>query len=179
MLPGPAELERLAHKYRQLAALRRERAAGAQPPPAHVFKALAGEFPGALQELDTLPLDVIDTRAADLARAARGGEMAPWMAWLHGYHALMRAALRVKLRLRGRREVPDELACSLAAEAAQIAGCDLDDRFVRSVARPPDGRIGAVVFEILARQFGQDASTVGDAVFPARVLRRARRASNP
>src|SRR5829696_7967819 len=179
MLPGPSELERLAQKYLQLAELRRERAAGADPPPAHVFKALAGEFPGALQELDTLPLELIDTRAAELARAAAGGEVAPWMAWLHGYHALMRAALRVKVRLRGSREVPDELAATLASEASQIAGLSLEASFVRSVARPPDGRIGPLVLELLARQFGVDALTIGDGVFPARALRRARRASGP
>src|SRR5688572_21818647 len=57
LTPGAADLARLAAKYETLATLRRERAAGAPLPGAAHFRALAREFPGALQELDTLPLE--------------------------------------------------------------------------------------------------------------------------
>jgi len=74
--PQADDLVRLAAKYRTLARLRRERAAGADLPPPATFKVLAREFPGALQELDTLPLDLIDERAIELEAAARALEMA-------------------------------------------------------------------------------------------------------
>src|SRR5262249_52406116 len=111
----PTDLARLAYKYETLAELRRARAAGEAPPARSVFKALATEFPGALNELDMLPLDVIDERAAALSRAAGGAPTEPWMDWLFAYHALMRAALHVKARLARTRVVSDDEAASLAA----------------------------------------------------------------
>ena len=173
---GASELGRLAYKYKTLAELRRDRAGGGEPPPARVFKALAGEFPGALQELDTLPLEVIEERESALARAADGGEVSPWMEWLHGFHTLMRAALRVKVRLAGARDVSDDRARALALEAARHGPADdVDVSFVCAVARPPGGRITPVVLSRLAARFGADPDRIGDEIFPARAARRQRK----
>ncbi|HVY45347.1 MAG TPA: hypothetical protein VHB21_05685, partial [Minicystis sp.] len=89
-------IARLAHKYARLVELRRARAAGEPVPPREVFRALAAEFPGALYELDTLPMDALEARAAATAEAASLGEPAAWMRFMIDYHALFRAALAVK-----------------------------------------------------------------------------------
>jgi len=139
-----------------------------------VFKALAEEFPGALNELDMLPLDEIDRRQATLEDAARGAPIEPWMAWLHGYHSLMRAALRVKGRLLKVRDVTEARADALAAEATTCAGTPIDSAFVRAIARPPGGRITPVVLERLSALFGAEPDVILDELFPRRRARRQR-----
>jgi hypothetical protein len=155
-------LARLAYKYDTLAALRRDRERGAPVPPREVFRALAAEFPGCLAELDTLPLDVIDARAAALRRAGEGADPEPWMGWLAAYHALFRAALWIKPKA-GTRD-----AERLAEEASAATGVPVDTAFVRAVARPPGGRIAAVVLAVLAAREGRDARELARAIFPSR-----------
>jgi hypothetical protein len=195
LAPRAADLARLAGKYETLATLRRERAAGAPLPGAATFKALAREFPGALQELDTLPLELIDARAAELHAAARaasaatgaGGDAgpdageapAPWMRWLFAWHALMRGALLVKAALRGARDVDDERAAELAARAAATAGVPFPVALVHGVARPPDGRIARLVLAHAAACFEVTPEVIVDAVFPASAGRRRRSKSAP
>lgn len=156
------DLERLAIKYRLLARLRREKAAGAPPPPKATFVALADEFPGALRELDALPLDEIDRRAAALERAARTGDessvVEPWMTWLAAWHRTLRAALAVKRRLRNGGAPSTERMASLVALASDLAALPLDEAFVLAVARPPRGRLEAVVEAELVRRLGPDGA---------------------
>ena len=161
-----AALARLAWKYDALGELRRARARGEPVPAREVFKALAREFPGCLRELDTLPLDEIDARAAALARAAAGGPTEPWMEWLAGYHALLRAALRIKPRVVG--DLDDARAEKLASDASGFAGVEVDAAFVRAVASPPGGRVVGVVFSRLERLHGCPAATMKRALFPGR-----------
>jgi hypothetical protein len=163
------ELARLARKYETLGALRRARARGEPVPQAAVFKALAREFPGCLNELDTLLLEEIDGRAATLAAAAAGGPVEPWMAWLSDYHALLRAALALKPRVArgaGRPSLDDARAERLAGEVSAQAGAVIDAAFVRSVADPPAGRLVALVFARLALLHGCPAATIKRALFP-------------
>jgi hypothetical protein len=162
----PSTLRRLAEKYWTLAHLRRDRALGGRPPEAAVFKALAAEFPGCLHELDTLPLATIDARAEALARAAEGGPADPWMAWMAGYHALFRAALRVRSRTLRARDPDDARAEELARDASAHAGVAVDAAFVRAVARPPGGRLAAVVFARLEATAGVPAAEIKRALFP-------------
>jgi hypothetical protein len=162
------ELGRLARKYETLAALRRARARGEPVPPPSIFKALAREFPGCLNELDTLPLDTLDARAAALALAAAGGPVEPWMEWLSGYHALLRAALALKPRVA---PVPldDARAERLAREASAALGegaAAIDAAFVRAVADPPRGRLVALVFARLEEMHGCPATAIKRAIFP-------------
>src|SRR5689334_13660305 len=101
--PAPPALDpwaALLRKYETLAALRRDKAKSGVNAPRAVFRALAREFPGALRELDTLPLDEIDRRAHELSQVVSGtADPSPWMAWMHAYHATMRAALFLKPRV--------------------------------------------------------------------------------
>jgi len=160
---SPEDLACLARKYEALAGLRRARERGEPVPEAAVFKALAREFPGCLAELDTLPLGAIEARAAALARAAAGEAAEPWMAWLAGYHAWMRAALWLKPRLA--RE--GDGAAALAEGAAAHAGVAVDEAFVQAVARPPAGRLVAAVLARLAAIHGVPAEAIKRAIFPA------------
>lgn len=164
--PSAGELALLARKYETLAALRRARARGEPVPAAAIFRRLAREFPGCLNELDTLPLEDLDARAAALGRAAAGGPMEPWMAWLSGYHALLRAALALKPRVARGPVLDDARAELLATEASVEAGAPIDAAFVRAVRDPPGGRLVALVFARLEQTHGVPAATLKRALFP-------------
>lgn len=161
-------LERLCHKYEALAGLRRARAQGDPVPEKAVFRALAEEFPGALYELDRLPMGEIDARRTALAAALAGGPEAPWMRPLAAYHAIYRAALHVKARApRGRLPGAEE-AAALATAAGRHAGVDVGVAFVRAVARPEGGRIGPVVLAEVAARHGEAEGALRAALFPTR-----------
>jgi hypothetical protein len=169
--PSAAALLRLAFKYETLGKLRRAHARGEEMPARAVFKALAEEFPACLNELDTLPLEDIDARAEKLTRAAEGGPFEDWMAWLTGYHALLRAALQIKVRLSRGSLLDDTRAERLALDAGEDVSTPIDAVFVRAVREPPGGRINAVVFARLAALHGVPAETIKRALFPRRRLR--------
>lgn len=153
--PSRDSLTALLQKYETLAALRRDRAEGKPLPPASRFKALAASFPGALRELDTLPLEVIEERVVSIRRAVEGAPMDPWIPWMLGYHALGRAAIRIRIGAAGQRDIADDRANELAEDASSHAGIPVDVAFVRSVLSPPGGRIFAVVLSRLGDVFGE------------------------
>ena len=159
-------LARLAYKYERLGALRRARARGEPVPEPAVFKALAREFPGCLNELDTLPMEDVDARALALGRAAQGGAVEPWVEWLGAYHALLRAALRLKPRVGRGAALDGDRADRLARDASEAAGAEVDAAFVHAVASPPGGRLNAAVFAALERRFGRPAAEIKRALFP-------------
>jgi hypothetical protein len=90
------------------------------------------------------------------------------MAWMLGYHALMRAALRIKIRLSRRRDLDDERARALAEDASSFAGVSVDEAFVRAVAQPPEGRIARVVYARLELASGAPREAIRAALFPRR-----------
>jgi hypothetical protein len=137
----------LADKYRRMAALRASLPQKLDPASRTLLKALAREFPGALRELDSLPTGEIDQRLAALER----GELAPWMGWMHRYHALMRAALHIKAR-------PET--------APETLG--VDEAFARAVSAPAHGRLMVAVFERLSVETGVGRGALWDALFPPR-----------
>jgi hypothetical protein len=157
-------IARLCHKYEALLELRRARARGEAIPEKAVFRALAGEFPGALYELDRSPMEELEARSAALRAVLAGAPEAPWMRPMAAYHALYRAALYVKARAqKGQAPGPEE-AVSLAAAASRHAGIDVDPAFVRAVARPDRGRIAPIV---LAEATARHGLLPGDASTPA------------
>jgi hypothetical protein len=169
--PYLAALER---KYRTLMEIHRALAAWDDARAAELDQQLAEEFPGALRELQTLPLEVLEARAVALAAAGEGGPEAPWMRWMGDYHALLRAALRIKRRVRRRAALDDAAADALANEVASTArtaglGSGMVDRaFVRAVEQPPGGRLNQVVFERLSAVHGVPAETIASALFARR-----------
>jgi hypothetical protein len=146
--PPREALLALARKYAALAALRARRDAGAAPAgPRAALRELAAEFPGCLRELDTLGAPEIARRARACEQAAAGAAPEPWMAWIAGYHALMRAALAIR---------------------AGGAGAEVDAAFADAVRAPPGGRVGVVVLRALAARFDVPAVTIAAALFPVR-----------
>ncbi len=172
MTPSLADLAELGRKYTLLAALRRAKSADGTTPDRAFWKTLAERFPGVLVELDTLTLSELDTRAAELEEAARGGRSMPWMAWIYGYHALLRAALCTKARTTRDRDVSSERALTIARDVSRYAGVAVDEAFVRAVARPPNGRMIPIVYARLAAHFAVDEEVIADALFPRRRARR-------
>jgi hypothetical protein len=164
-----SDLIALARKYRALAELRRAQYHVVAEDDVRVpLRQLAREFPGALRELDSLPLDEIERRVEQLENAAWRGAVEPWMEWMHHYHSTMRAALHIKRRLAGRRALSDVAALDIAVEVRRAFGVRCDAEFVRAVARPPEGRINVLVFHRLARDFGAEPRTLWLALFPER-----------
>jgi hypothetical protein len=164
-----SDLIALARKYRALAELRRAQHHVVDEDDVRVpLRQLAREFPGALRELDSLPLDEIDRRVEQLELAAGRGPVEPWMEWMHRYHSTMRAALHIKRRLAGRRSLSEIAALDIAIEVRRAFGVACDPDFVRAVARPPEGRINVLVFRRLAEDFGAEPRALWLALFPER-----------
>jgi hypothetical protein len=148
--PPEATLRALARKYARLAGWRGQRDGGS-PATRDELRALAAEFPGCLRELDTLGGEELARRALACAAAAEATSAAePWMAWIAGYHDLMRRAFTARDR-RARGEFPAT-----------------DDEFERTVLAPPGGRMGVVVLRALGARFGVPAATIAAALFPVR-----------
>jgi hypothetical protein len=139
----------LADKYRRMAALRASLPADRPPDAAAraLMKQLAREFPGALRELDSLPTDEIERRCALL----ESGPLEPWMRWLHRYHELMRAALKLR-----------------AHPELDPAALGIDDQLARAFAAPAHGRLMVAVFDRLALEEKMDRGALWDALFPPR-----------
>ena len=158
----------LARKYRTLAEVRREKARTREHTPREVMRALAREFPGALRELDVLPLAELDSRAASLERAAQGEPPARWMWWMARFHSLLRAALSIKARLRGDKSITDRRAAALAVAASEATGVRVDARFALACAAPPHGRLQEAVLARLAEEQGVDLDELRGALSPRR-----------
>jgi hypothetical protein len=160
---GPAAL---ARKYAALVELRRRRDCGGDPLGGGALRVLATEFPGCLRELDTLGLAELERRARAPEATALGAPAEPWMDWIDGYHALMRAALAV--RDPGRVGVAGADSRALAALATRAAGLAVDEAFVAGALAPPGGRVGVVVLRALGARFGVPAAAIAAALFPVR-----------
>lgn len=157
------QLDRLLYKYRTLGELRRDREKGKEIPPRKAFQQLAGEFPGALIELDRLQMDEIDRRIEEIETALECGTAERWMIILHSYHALMRAALFIKARIPRKDGLSTEKAEDLSRRAHTLAqGLEplITADFAKAVARPPQGRINTILFEILSIVFKEPAPMI-------------------
>ncbi len=124
------ELRALAEKYSTLAEMRRSDARGEPHRPDAFYRALAARFPGALKELDRLPLEEIDRRVRELGRVLGGGEASAWMIAVGAYHARLRELLAAKRR--GEAACEGE-RCSIVALATEhaAAASGLDPTEVR------------------------------------------------
>jgi hypothetical protein len=144
-----ATLRALARKYERLASWRDRRDGDGPTATREELRALATEFPGCLRELDTLGAAELGRRAAACAAAADDPAATElWMAWVDGYHALVRRALAAR-EARGRGEAPG-------------------DAFAQAILAPPGGRMGVVVMRALAARFGVPAVTIAATLFPPR-----------
>jgi hypothetical protein len=151
----------LLDKYIEMLALRRLDASGELVDPKPRMRALAKRFPGALREIDELPLEIIQSRIDALRRHAmegadQEGEPEKWVVAMLRFHVAMRDVLAIK-RILGRREITPALRT--AAERVS-SGWDLE-----RIARPPTGKLTELVFEHIAKSMGIDATEARALVF--------------
>jgi hypothetical protein len=154
----------LARKYRLLSDLRR----GALPPARETLLPLAREFPGALRELDILPLHLLDRRLHAVLDAERGATPEPWIEWMLAYHERMRLALRAKALLRGAGADDPTLIAQIESELRLEASAPCQAEFVARVARPPRGRLNSLVFETLEQELGLPPNELEQTLFPSK-----------
>ncbi len=153
-----AELGELQWKYVEMQRLRIADAANPGGDPRREMAALAERFPGSLRELDELPLAAIAARIEEIARCLAEGQLpAPWMLASVRFHQLMRGALAAKKWLGARRPVGSSLSRTFLENLGEVSRAEdarawADD--LERVARPPRGKLTALVFERLASELG-------------------------
>lgn len=156
------DLRALGTKYERMMALRIARSRSrtdpsyVEPDPRPAMAKLAEDFPGALRELDRLPLSVIAARLDALEAAAEDLSRAePWMLAQVTFHDVARAALFAKRWLAGRKQITEHLRSEFARvsppNAVNVFGANLEH-----VANPPRGRVMDVVLAEVAKILGID-----------------------
>lgn len=161
----------LRDKYAEMSRMRREHADGLAHDPRDEMRALARRFPGALREIDELPLEVIEARVRTLDEVAAGRDAPPeWATYFVDYHGWLRAALRIKRACLGcdgveaavervraaYRPEPDEPPAELVCDRA----------VVQAIVRPSGGRLNRWVFARVAELHGVSPAHVRRALFP-------------
>jgi len=172
----------LREKYREIKRLRtvdaEHVARGQAHDPKREMAALARRFPGALRELDELPMARIDERIALLDAALAENSVPEWAALQVAYHGTYRFALRLKRRS-ARRGALDDAAleraiAALRAAAEEIAAraeldepqlSELDEAALAGVLRPENGRLQGWVLARVARAAGVSPNAVAAALF--------------
>ncbi len=136
------EARALLEKYVELLALRRvRRDAPEAPPPLPRLRALAARFPGALRELERLPMDLLEERARELEGVVAGLVEEPrWARAQRLYHAGLTRAL-----------------------AARAAGPQGRTREPGSMSRPG---LTARVVEVVALELGVTSARCRSLLFP-------------
>jgi hypothetical protein len=173
-----SDLAALREKYERMLELRLAPSGG---DPRRAMAALASRFPGALREIDDLPLETIAARVREIRACEDGSPGARWMEATHLFHTLTRGALCAKRWLAGRKEIDD--AVRAAFDRAVVTLCwEQDARSWRDdlarLAAPPRGRVTELVYERIGRLLGVSAEEARHLVFGfSRRARRAQQAS--
>jgi hypothetical protein len=156
------KLRALATKYRDLADLRARRDAmqAAGRPFSEdelrrrrdAFRALSLSFPGALRELEELPLAALVARASAVAEEAEAMSTGRplrrhWVVVVLDYHETLTRLLAAKAWLSRRLGRAGALTPAVAAEYPALGPAELE-----AVRRPPDGRLLALVWAELQRR---------------------------
>ena len=178
------DLRALRDKYEQMLCLRRLHARAkeepdfVEPDPRPAMVALARRYPGALREIDALPIADIEQRIAELEAAeADASRIAMWMSAQAEFHRLARGALAVKRWLAGRpltREIDEAFAEALAAMPERDDALAWADDLA-ALSDPPRGRVMDLVFVKLASVLGVEINVARRAVLPPRASLRRRR----
>jgi hypothetical protein len=178
---GPPEtVAALREKYARMLALRVAHARAkddpgfVEPDPRREMAALAARFPGALREIDALPLATIRGRVAALDAVLRGDAGAePWMVAQAAFHRLARGALAAKRWLASERRTASSHAGALAdVRATFLADASLDGDArawaddLGALARPPRGRLLPLVYARAAAELGATPAEIRALVFP-------------
>lgn len=171
MLVTAESVSALREKYLEIRRLRVEHAAGLEADPRRELAALARRFPGALRELDELPMPEIERRLLALDTIVeRGAEVPEWVRLQIGYHGLMRAALRIKRFARGRTgadadNVLAELRACYVPASDEPALASFDRAALYAILEPEQGRLNPWVFARVAELYGVPPERVRFALF--------------
>ncbi|MEM9192919.1 MAG: hypothetical protein AAGF12_27335, partial [Myxococcota bacterium] len=167
----------LLDKYREMRRMRKVDEAtpaveeGAPDPARPSMRALAARFPGALREIDELPMEEIEARISALETAVQSdGPLPAWAGWATAYHGWLRVALQIKRRS-GRRtaeEVAAELPAWYRPGPGEPDPSELDPATVAAILRPPGGRLNPWVFARVGAKFSVSAEAVEAAIFRPR-----------
>lgn len=151
----------LVRKYEQIREMRRAHEDGTEGDPRELMRALAAEFPGALRELDELPMQTIEARL----EALRAPQPPAWADTMSRYHGWMRLALAIK-RAHGRDAEPAEVLLWLAdRDTRPDEPNDVTIEAVRAILRPPTGRLSRWVLERVAQDTARELVAVEEDVF--------------
>jgi hypothetical protein len=167
----PDSLAALRDKYREIKRLRDEHEAGIVHDPKRELAQLARRFPGALRELDELPMDEVHARLAALDGALGNGEAPAWAALQIGYHGTYRAALRIKRLASPTRRERDVAAVHALLAQHYVPAPDepplaaLDREAIEGILYPPEGRLHAWVLRWVAAELGVSPQAVAAALF--------------
>jgi hypothetical protein len=161
----------LREKYHAIKRLRDAQTSGVDHRPRAEMAALALRFPGALRELDRLPVEAIETRLRDLDAVIELGAPLPgWAPLQIRYHGLMRAALRIRRTFAGHGDAAEVRAAMVerydaAADEPSLESLDLTA--VRSILKPIRGRLTPWAQAWVAERHQVPVEEVQQAFFPA------------
>lgn len=157
-------------KYLEMLDMRRAHANGEESDARARMRALARRFPGALREIDTLPLPEIEARIEALAR----GEQPAWAQVLTRFHGWMRLALRIK-RVHARNARLDDVSEWIRAQPRRSPDEptleELDDDAIEGILRPPSGRLSQWVLLRIASDRGLTLEEVSGLAFEPQMWR--------
>lgn len=164
------DLDSLVEKYERIHALRvlhdraRRDPSFVEPDPRAEMAAIARAWPGALRELDAMPLDEVRSRIDRLGLARRdASRVERWMIAQDTFHRYARGALAAKRWLGKRKRITAEEVASFRAEAGA------DERLwaeaLAEVAAPPRGRLMELVHTRVAAELGASVAESRRLVF--------------
>jgi len=159
---SPAEA--LRRKYERIRRMRLAHEDGTEGDPRPLMRELAADFPGALRDLDELPMETIEARLSALSSSSPP----PWAEAMARYHGWMRLALAIKRRFRpgsdpalARRWALDERA----PRPDEPDEARLDVEAIAAILRPPGGRLSRWVLRRVADETGRPLEDVERDVF--------------
>ncbi len=161
----------LRDKYVEMRRLRLDDVAGAAADPKRAMARLAERFPGALREIDELPLDVIDARIDALTDVVERAVDPPrWAILFVAYHGWMRAALRIKRACLGVPSIAvlETVRASYVPSPDEPAHAELGELEIRAVLAPEGGRLNPWVFARIGAPHGLSGDEVAALLFRAR-----------
>ena len=163
----------LRGKYVEMLRLRVAHDSRIEEDPRRDMAKLASRFPGALREMDELPLAEIHARIDALLSAEREpSKCAPWMDAVAMFHELLRGALCAKRWLSGRAPAGDD-ETRAAFEGDSPTLCYSIEAVAWAhdlprVATPPRGRLTELVYERISASLGITVAEARALVFPRR-----------
>lgn len=163
----------LREKYQRMLEMRRLHASDTPHEPRPLMRDLATRFPGALREIDELPLPLIELRIEELDQVIDNG-LPPmkWMLWMAEYHGHLRAVLRIKRMGLPATDIPSALRL---LRSQYVAANDepplefFDADTLLMVLKPRAGRLNPWLLSLIAARHFVQVGDVEATLFPGRL----------